>query len=77
MNGGRAQTAGKAHAAGASSALTPLLVWGVARLTGAVEPPPLELVQEALGLLAFSGLSGAAAWLGAYWKRNFAKVRRP
>lgn len=67
------QTAGKAHAASAGAALTPILLWVVGTLTGAIEAPPDAEVQTAFGVLAMSAISGTAAWFSAYYKRNYPK----
>jgi len=64
------QTATKAHAAAAAGALAPVLIWLASLYAGAVEAPDAQVVQEALGVLVYSALSGAAAWLGAYFTTN-------
>lgn len=66
-------TAGKAHAAGAAGALSPIVLWLLAMWTGGVDAPETAVVQQAVGVLVVSAVTGAASWLGAYFKRNFPK----
>jgi hypothetical protein len=67
------QTAGKAHSAGAMGALAPIVLWLIATWSGETQGPPGQAVQEAAGVLAVSAVTGAAAWIGAYLKRNYPK----
>jgi hypothetical protein len=69
----RRTTAGKAHAAGVAGALAPIALWLIAYWSGETQGPPGQAVVEAAGVLAVSAVAGAAAWIGAYLKRNYPK----
>lgn len=73
MTAKRKTTAGKAHAAGAAGAIAPIALWLVAYYSGETSGPPGQAVTEAIGVLVISAVTGAAAWIGAYCKRNFPK----
>ena len=67
-------TAHKAHAAGIVSAVGVLASYGMARLTGIEAPMDVSSVQEALGVVAFAGLTGLASWVSAYFTTNKEKL---
>lgn len=68
------ETAHKAGAAGAAGAVATLVIWLVARLTGALEAPSESTLIEAIGLLAGCGATGLTAAVAAYLKRNHLKA---
>ena len=59
-------TATKAHFAGISGSVGVLILYGIARLTGIVEPPDISAMTEAVTTLAMAIGSGLVAWVGTY-----------
>ena len=66
-----AQTAGKATVGGAAAAVSAALGLWLSRQFGPdLVTPDLQLAVDAVVSAAFAGV---AAWVGAYFKRNFLK----